>query len=88
MLPIAASRGFSFAEPYAIGMAMAGLAVFVGLGALSRQKGRPFSASLIYLLLGFAAAAVIGIAQIRWLDPIDDVELVEKITELAVIFAW
>ncbi len=86
-LPIAASRGFSFAEPYAIGMLMAGVAVFVGLGALSRQQGRPFSASLVYLVLGFAAAAVISMAGIPWLDPIDDATLLEKLTELAVIFA-
>lgn len=87
VLPIAASRGFSFAEPYAIGMLMAGVAVFAGLGALSRQKGRPFSASLIYLVLGLGAAAVLGMAQVPWLDPTDDAPLLEKVTELAVIFA-
>jgi len=59
MLPLAADRGFSFADPYAIALAFAGVAVFAAVGALSHERERAFSASLIYLALGVGAATII-----------------------------
>ncbi|MDQ3677036.1 MAG: cation:proton antiporter [Actinomycetota bacterium] len=83
----AAERGFSFADPYAIALAFAGLAVFVAVGALSHQHERAFSASLIYLGLGVAAATMIDLLGVRWIDPFADTELIEHLAEFAVIVA-
>ncbi len=57
------------------------------LAALSHQHERAFSASLIYLGLGALAAAVLSVAGIGWLDPIDNSKLLERLTEAAVVFA-
>ncbi|HVF78655.1 MAG TPA: cation:proton antiporter [Solirubrobacteraceae bacterium] len=87
MLPLAAERGFSFADPYAIGLAFAGVAVFAAVGALSHQHERAFSASLIYLGLGIAAATIIDLLGARWIDPLEDATLIEHLAEFAVIVA-
>ncbi len=84
---LAAERGFSFADPYAIALAFAGLAVFAAVGALSHQHGRAFSASLIYLGLGVAAALIIELLGVGWIDPIGDAIVVERLAEFAVIVA-
>ena len=82
-----ADTGFHFADAYAIGLLFIGVAVFAAVGALSHQRERAFSASLIYLGLGTAAAAVINAAGIDWLDPIADATLIDHLTEIAVIMA-
>jgi sodium/hydrogen antiporter len=84
---LAAAQGFSFADPYAIGLLLAGLAVFAGVGALSHQHDRAFSASVIYLGIGIAAAGLIELAGVAWVDPVADSSLLEKASELAVIIA-
>src|ERR671917_148733 len=87
MLPLAADRGFSFADPYAIALAFAGVAVFAAIGALSHQHERAFSASLIYLGLGLAAATMIDLLGVRWIDPLSDATLIEHLAEFALIVA-
>ena len=87
MPPIGADPGFSGGETYAIGLLFLGLALFAAVGALSHQRERAFSAALIYLGLGVAAAAIIGLGGIRWVDPVDDALLIERVTEIAVIVA-
>jgi NhaP-type Na+/H+ or K+/H+ antiporter len=87
VLPLAAERGFSFADPYAIALTFAGIAVFAAVGALSHQRERAFSASLIYLALGLAAATIIELLGVRWIDPFGDAVLVEHLAEFAVIVA-
>jgi len=82
-----AERGFSFADPYALGLAFAGLAVFAAIGALSHQHERAFSASLIYLALGLAAATAIDVLDVHWIDPVGDAEAVGRLAEFAVIVA-
>ncbi len=57
--PLAADTGFSFADPFAVGLLFIGVAIFAAVGALSHQHERAFSASLIYLVLGCGAAVVI-----------------------------
>ena len=84
---LAADPGFSFADAYAIGLAFAGLAIFAAVGALSHQHERAFSASLIYLGLGVAAATIIDVLDVAWIDPLADAELVEHLAEFAVIVA-
>jgi NhaP-type Na+/H+ or K+/H+ antiporter len=61
--------------------------VFAAIGALSHERERAFSAAIIYLGLGAGAAVVIGLFDISWVDPLADTELVERLSELAVIIA-
>ena len=66
---LAAGPGLDWADPYAAGLLVVGLAVFAAIGALSHQADRAFSASLIYLGIGLAAAVVIGLTGLDWLVP-------------------
>ena len=86
-MPLAADVGFSFADPWAVGLAFLGLAVFAAVGALSHEHERAFSASLIYLGLGLVGAVGLAALGVRWLDPVGDATLLEHVTELAVVIA-
>jgi NhaP-type Na+/H+ or K+/H+ antiporter len=83
----AADTGFKVGDPFAIGLLFIGFAVFAAVGALSHQRERAFSASLIYLVLGAGAAVAIRFAGLDWVDPIEDAEFVDHLTEIAVIVA-
>ena len=87
MTPLAAAPGFSLGDAYVFGLLFAGIAVFAAVGALSHEHDRAFSASLIYLLLGLAAAGVIELFGLGWLDPLEDATVFERLTELAVVIA-
>ncbi|MDQ4048553.1 MAG: cation:proton antiporter [Actinomycetota bacterium] len=84
---MAADRGFSVADPYAIGLLFLGVAVFAAIGALSHQHERAFSSSVVYLGLGLLAALAIELLGLRWVDPLRDTKVVERAAELAVIVA-
>ena len=84
---LAAGPGLDWADPYAAALLVAGLAVFAAIGALSHQDDRAFSASLIYLAVGLATASVIGLAGVDWLAPRQDAEVIERLSELAVVIA-
>jgi len=84
---LGADRGFSFADPYAIALVFAGVALFAAIGALSHQGERAFSASLIYLGLGLGAAVIIEVLGVPWISPLRDATLIEHIAEFAVIVA-
>ena len=84
---IAAEKGFSFADVYAVGLLFCGVAVLAAIGALSHQHERAFSASLIYLGLGVGSAVAIEVLGIGWLSPIADAELLERVSELAIVIA-
>ncbi len=84
---VAAGPGLDWADPYAAGLLVVGLAVFAAVGALSHQAERAFTASLIYLAIGLSAAAAIGLSGIEWLTPRQDAELIERLSELAVVIA-
>ena len=86
-LPLAAERGFSLADPYAVGLLFLGVAVFAAVGALSHQHERAFSASVVYLVLGLLAAIAIELLGVRWADPLRDAEVIERASEVAVIVA-
>lgn len=79
--------GFSLGGSYVIGLIFLGIAILAGIGALSHERERAFSASLVYLGLGAAAAVVIAIADIAWVDPIKDHSLIERLAEIVVIIA-
>ncbi len=64
-----------------------GVAVFAAIGALSHQHERAFSASLIYLGLGLAAAVAVELIGVAWIDPVADAKLIERLSEIAVIVA-
>ena len=84
---LGADRGFAFADPYAVALAFAGIALFAAVGALSYQRERAFSASLIYLVLGLFAATIIDVLGVRWIDPIEDARVIERLAEFALIVA-
>jgi sodium/hydrogen antiporter len=86
-VPLAADVGFSFADPWAVGVAFLGLAVFAAVGALSHEHERAFSASLIYLALGMVGAVGLSVLGVGWLDPVRDSTLLQHVTELAVVIA-
>jgi NhaP-type Na+/H+ or K+/H+ antiporter len=83
----AAEPGFSGGAPHAIALLFLGLAFFAAIAALSHEHDRAFSASLIYLGLGVGAATVIDLLDVNWVHPIDDADLLEVVSELAVIIA-
>ena len=87
VVPLGADRGFSFADPYAIALTFAGIAVFAAIGALSHQRERAFSASLVYLGFGLVAATMIDLLGVRWIDPFKDATLLTHLAEFAVIVA-
>lgn len=78
--------GFGFeVEAYELLLAVAGLALLLGAVVLSVQKGRPFSAALLYLVLGLAIGAGLRIADAGWFDPTLEPEILTRIAEFAVI---
>ena len=65
MHALAADTASHFGDPWGLGLAFLGLAVFAAVGALSHEHERAFSASLIYLGLGVVAAAGLAAARHR-----------------------
>lgn len=84
---LAAGPGFSVPDLYVVGLLFLGVALAAAVAALSHEHERAFSASLIYLAFGLAAAVVIGAFDLRWVDPVDDAHVVERMAEFAVIVA-
>jgi len=84
---LAASPGFDFADTFDLGIVFVGVAVFAAVGALSHQHERAFSASLIYLGLGAAAAVAINLLDIGWIDVAADARVVEHLAEAALVMA-
>jgi sodium/hydrogen antiporter len=84
---LGAAPGFDFADTFDLGVVFVGMAVFAAVGALSHQHERAFSASLIYLGLGAAAAVAIQALDIGWLDPVADATLLEHLAEAALVMA-
>lgn len=86
-MPSAASPGFSFADPYAIGLAFVGVVVLVAIIALSSHRERLFTPAAVYLVLGALASAGLHLLGVELLDPISDSRLIEHLSEFAVIVA-
>jgi len=83
----AAATGFSFADPYAIGLAFAGLALFTAIWTLSSHQRHFFSPAAVYLLLGALASAGLHLLGVDLIDPIEQSDLIEHLAEFAVIVA-
>lgn len=86
-MPVAAERGFSFAEPYAIGLIFGGAVLFAAVIALTKERERSFTSAVVYLLLGAVAAAGLGVLDVEVLDPFEDHRVIERLAEFAVIVA-
>ena len=72
---------------YALGMAFVGVVLLGGIAALSGQHARPFSATILYLVLGAVASLALGALGVRRLDPIGDHVLFERVCEVALVVA-
>jgi NhaP-type Na+/H+ or K+/H+ antiporter len=70
---------------YELLLLIAGAVILVGAVVLSVQKGRPFSAALIYLVAGVIAGLVLRATGVNWYDPIEDASIFGRAAELAVI---
>ncbi len=84
---LAASEGFSFGRPYAIGLLFGGLVMFTAIWILSSHRRRSFSPAAVYLTLGAIASGGLHIFGIDLIDPIEQSELIERLAEFAVIVA-
>jgi sodium/hydrogen antiporter len=85
--PLAIGVGLDPGAVWPLGLLFAGVALFAAVGALSHEHERAFSASLIYLALGVAAAVAIALLDVGWLEPVGDHEAVERLCELAMATA-
>jgi sodium/hydrogen antiporter len=84
---LAADTGFTFGDPFALVLVGFALALWAGIAALSHQSERAFSASIVHLLFGLAAGAVIGLLGAKPLDPIAHPALLEHLAEVALAVA-
>ena len=87
MVTTAVAEGLSFGGPFYLGLLVAGLAVMAAVGALSHQHAHAFSASVIYLTIGLGAALIVEAVGVDWLEPSEDSDLLEHLSELALIIA-
>lgn len=85
--PLGLSEGFHAGGIYVLGLLGLGLALAAGIAVLSHQGDRPFSAAVIYVGLGALAAVALSALDVTPIDPIRDHDLVERLTELALIVA-
>ena len=86
-MPLALSEGFHAGGLYALGLLGLGLALAVGIAALSHQHERAFSAALIYVFLGALGALAMSILDVSPIDPLTDHGLIERLSELALVVA-
>jgi NhaP-type Na+/H+ or K+/H+ antiporter len=79
--------GVRLGDPFALALLGFGLALFVAIGALSHQHERAFSASLLYLLLGLAAAGLLSALDIRAIDPLRQPHILQRVAEVSLVIA-
>ncbi len=84
---MAAVEGFGFADVYAIGLLAIGIALLVGVIALSREEDKAFSSAIVYLLMGALFSIGLQALGVDLIDPLEDTALIEHAAELAVIVA-
>ena len=86
--PILRAPGWSI-EPglYELLLLVGGAVILIGAVLLSIQRGRPFSAALVYLAAGVAIGLLLRAIGFAWYDPIDDAVLFSRAAELAVIIS-
>jgi sodium/hydrogen antiporter len=87
LISSAAVRGFGFADLYAIGLLAIGIALLVGVIALSREGDKAFSSAIVYLLMGALFSVGLQALGVELIDPLQDAGLIEHAAEFAVIVA-
>ncbi len=85
--PAAIAPGLDLGDTWGLGALFLGLAVLIAIVALTHQRSRAFSPSVVYLGLGAAGAVSAAVLDLGWLDLIEDADAVERLAELAVIVA-
>src|SRR5262245_17359463 len=85
--PVAVTPGFEPADAWSLGLLFLGIAVMVAIVALTHQRSRAFSPSVVYLGLGALGAAGIALLDRDWFTLVGDAEVVERFAEIAVIVA-
>lgn len=86
-MPLGLAEGFHAGGLYFLALVGVAIALVVGIGALSHQRERAFSASVFYVLLGAVGAAAMALLDVDPLDPVADHDFVERLTELALMVA-
>ncbi len=84
---VASEPGFDPGSTEPLLYALGGVALLAAMLALSNQRGRLYSASVVYLALGVAVAAIVELLGVRWLDPLRDASVISHASEVAVIVA-
>ena len=87
MFPLAFAPGFKPGGAFAVLLVFLGFVLLAAARALTVEEHSRFSASVVYLGLGLAAAGVIHALGIRWIDPFTDAHLIEHLTEFALVVA-
>ena len=84
---MSAAFGPSVAGFPALVALVAGLAVLIAATVLSRQGDVPYSAALVYLLLGAVLAVLLGAFDVEWIEPIDDASAVQHVASALIVLA-
>jgi NhaP-type Na+/H+ or K+/H+ antiporter len=74
-------------EGFPLVLLFIGVAMLLAIAALSRERERPFSATLVYLVLGIVGAVLIALFELPWIDPLEDPAPLEHLAELALVVA-
>jgi NhaP-type Na+/H+ or K+/H+ antiporter len=82
-----AAPGLELGDPYALGLLFAGAVLLTAVVALSQEHRFAFTAAIVYLVLGAAASVGMQVVGISPLDPLAESELIERLSEFAVVVA-
>lgn len=85
--PLALAPGFKPISAFAALVLFLGFVLLAAGRALTLEEKSPYSASVVYLALGLAAAGVIHLLDLEWIDPFEDARLIEHLTEFALVVA-
>jgi NhaP-type Na+/H+ or K+/H+ antiporter len=85
--PLALAPGFEPIGAFGALLIFLGFVLLAAGRALTREEESPYSASVVYLGLGLAAAGVIHVLELKWIDPFEDSRLIEHLTEFALVVA-
>ncbi|HYF24808.1 MAG TPA: cation:proton antiporter [Baekduia sp.] len=86
-MPFAIEPGLHPGQPPAIGLLALGAVLVAAVVAVTHQRGRAWSASLLYVAVGLGAAAVLDAMEITWVDPVGSPDAMVRLTEIAVVVA-
>lgn len=84
---LAVAPGWHLGGLYTLALLAVGITVLIGVAVISQQHDRAFSASVVYVALGALGAVGLAALDVHPLDPEGDYELLERLTELALIVA-